>query len=423
MKKSTITLLIVLLVSSLAIAQKSELKSADKALKKGDLETAKTALESAGALIENADAKYKAQYHYLKGKMYFDMVKKGMNTFESIDNASKSFSNLIEAEETSGKQKYTEEVKKMQSEGATIVLQAAQAKFKEKDYKSAAMGFEKVYRVSSTDTVFLYNAAIVATVGKDYGTALKYYEELKEKGYVGVETMYMATNAETNEVEQMGSKNERDLMVKAGTHTNPEDKKTDSKRSEIVKNIALIYVEQGKNDEALAAFEDARKESPDDVSLIINQASIYLQLDDKEKFKALMAEASEKSPDNPDLQYNIGVVNMEEGQFEEARKAYEKAIQIDPKYINAILNLSTTYINEGNGLIEQMNELGNSRSDIKKYDALKAKKDDLFKQGAKILEDGLAVNKDNKSLLEQLKNIYGALGDNDNFMRIKKILE
>ncbi len=422
MKKSTITLLIVLLVSSLAIAQKSELKSADKALKKGDLETAKTALASIAGSIDNADAKYKAQYHYLKGKMYFDMVKKGMNTFESIDNASKAFDDLIAAE-ASGKQKYTEEVKKMQSEAANIVLQAAQAKFKEKDYKSAAMGFEKVYRVSPTDTVFLYNAAIVATVGKDYGTALKYYEELKEKKYIGVETMYMATNVETNEAEQMGSKNERDLMVKAGTHKDPVDKKTESKRSEIVKNIALIYVEQGKKDKALAAFEDARKESPDDVSLIINQASIYLELDDNEKFKALMAEASEKAPDNPDLQYNIGVVNMEEGQYEEARKAYEKAIQIDPKYINAILNLSTTYINEGNGLIEEMNALGNSRADVKKYDALKAKKDDLFKQGAKILEDGLAVNKDNKSLLEQLKNIYGALGDNENFMRIKKMLE
>ncbi|MEM9685601.1 MAG: tetratricopeptide repeat protein [Bacteroidota bacterium] len=422
MRKNTIFLLIVLLVSSVAIAQKNELKSAEKALKKGDTEGAKTALQSAEALIANANDKYKAQYHYLKGKLYLDMVKKGINTFESIDKASEAFNALI-AIEASGKKKYTDEVRTMQSEGANVILQAAQGKYKEKDYKAAAKGFEKVYRISATDTVFLYNAAVVATVGKDYDSALKYYQELKENKYTGVETQYVATNKETQKEEQMGSKQERDFMVKAGTHTNPKDKKTESKRAEIVKNIALIYVEQGKNDEALKAFADARAENPDDINLILNEANIYVTLGNNEKFKELMTEAAAKDPDNPDLHYNIGVVTMQEKQYEAARESYKKALSINPKYINAILNLSTTYINEGNALIEEMNKLGNSRADVKKYDELKIKKDDLFKQGAKILEDALKDNPGDQSILEQLKNIYGALGDNDNYMRVKKMLE
>ena len=69
-----------------------------------------------------------------------------------------------------------------------------------------------------------------------------------------------------------------------------------------------------------------------------------------------------------------------------------------------------------------MNSLGNSRADIARYDELKQQKDDLFKKGADVLEAALKDSPDNKSILTQLKNIYGAMGDNENFMRLKKLL-
>jgi len=135
-----------------------------------------------------------------------------------------------------------------------------------------------------------------------------------------------------------------------------------------------------------------------------------------------MTEATNVAPDNPDLHYNIGVINMEEGDLEGARASYKRALEINPGYTNAQLNLSTTYVNEGNGFIDEMNSLGNSRADIARYEELKQQKDDLFKQGALVLEDALKINPDNQGLLSQLKNIYGAMGDNENFMRVKKLL-
>lgn len=157
---------------------------------------------------------------------------------------------------------------------------------------------------------------------------------------------------------------------------------------------------------------------------IINEANIHLQLGNKDKFKELMAEAASKDPKNADLHYNIGVINMEQGNMEEARAAYLRALEVDPNYLNAILNYSTSYINEGNAVIDEMNSLGNSKADIAKYDKLKVKKDDLFKSGAKILEDYMAKSgKKYPEVLDQLKNIYGALGDNENYMRVKKLIE
>ncbi len=69
-----------------------------------------------------------------------------------------------------------------------------------------------------------------------------------------------------------------------------------------------------------------------------------------------------------------------------------------------------------------MNGLGNSRADIARYEEIKEKKDALFMQGAEVLEEALKTNPDNQGILTQLKNIYGAMGDNDNFMRVKKLL-
>ena len=257
--------------------------------------------------------------------------------------------------------------------------------------------------------------------GGNYEKALGYYNELKDIGYDGSSIVYKATNVETGEVEEM-NKTQRDLMVKSGTYANPMDEKQPSKKAEIVRNIALIYTQIGKNEEALAAYKDARANNPDDVNLVLNEANLHYQMGDKDKFKELMAEAAEMAPDNADLHYNIGVINMEQGNVEEARAAYQKAIDINPGYVNAQLNLSTTYVNEGNSLIDEMNNLGNSKADIARYDELKEKKDSLFMQGATILEEALKTNPDNQGILTQLKNIYAALGNTEEFMRIKKLL-
>jgi tetratricopeptide (TPR) repeat protein len=304
---------------------------------------------------------------------------------------------------------------------ANDLVNAAVDDHQNKKYKEDAEKLYLGYQLSPSDTVYLYYAASSAVNSGDYEMALKYYMELKEVDYDGSQMVFKATNVETGEEEVM-DKTQRDLMVRSGTYTNPVDEKTESKKAEIVRNIALIYTQLGRNDEALAAYRDARANNPEDVNLVLNEANLYYQMGDKDKFKELMAEAAEMAPDNADLHYNIGVISMEQGSIEEARKSYKRAIEINPGYVNAQLNLSTTYVNEGNSLIDEMNTLGTSREDIAKYDELKRKKDELFGEGAKVLEEALKTNPDNQGILTQLKNIYGALGDTENFMRVKKLL-
>ncbi|MGB5508685.1 tetratricopeptide repeat protein [Robiginitalea sp.] len=417
--KTNMLIMAAMLIGLAGFAQKSEIKAAEKAMKSGDAATAKASLEGAAGAIAGADERTQAQYYFLRGQVYADLAKKGdMAAFgESVD----SYKKVVSLEEASGKIKYTGDAKAQMSLVANDLVNTAVEDNKEKKYKEAAEKLYMAYQLSPQDTIYLYYAASSAVNSGDYEMSLDYYKELKDVGYDGSQMEYRATNVETGEVEVM-QKTQRDLMVKSGTYSNPVDEKTESRRAEIVRNIALIYTQLGNNEEALEAYKAARADNPDDVNLVLNEANLYYQLGDKDKFKALMAEAARMAPENPDLHYNIGVINMEQGDIEGARAAYRKAIEVNPGYVNAQLNLSTTYVNEGNALIDDMNALGTSRADLVKYDELKAQKDELFQEGVVVLEDALKTNPDNEAILSQLKNIYGALGDNENYMRIKNLL-
>ncbi|MDC6353744.1 MULTISPECIES: tetratricopeptide repeat protein [Robiginitalea] len=417
--KTRLTLLAALLIGSAAIAQKSEIRDAEKALKDGNTAEAKASLDAVQGVIAGEDERLQSEYHLVRGQVYADLAKKGDDS--AFEEAVASFRKVLEVEEQSGKDRNSGEAQQRLKAMSADLVNSAVDDNNAKNFDAAAEKLYMSYKISPTDTIYLYYAASSAVNGGNYERAMDFYQELKDIGYDGSGVVYKATNVETGEVEEM-NKAQRDLMVKSGTYTDPVDEKEPSKKAEIVKNMALIYTQLGENEKALEAYKDARANNPDDVNLVLNEANLYYQMGDKEKFSELMAEAATMAPDNPDLYYNIGVINMEMDRIEEAREAYRKAIEINPGYVNAQLNLSTTYVNEGNALIDDMNALGTSREDIAKYDELKEKKDSLFMQGAEILEDALKVNPDNQSILTQLKNIYGALGDNENFMRVKKLL-
>ncbi|WP_405383116.1 tetratricopeptide repeat protein [Maribacter sp. LLG6340-A2] len=417
--KNRILLVAALAFTAVGFAQKNEIKTAEKALKGGDAQAAQTAIEAASGTIASADEKLQAQYYFTKGKIYSDLAKKGDN--DAFKKSADAFKKVLEVEEASGKKKYTGETEQYMAALTADLVNSAVSDNGNKNFKEAAEKLYMSYTLSPKDTSYLYYAAGSAVNGGHYEMALDYYNKLQEIGYDGGGVVYKATNTASGEVEEM-DKVQRDLMVKSGTYTDPIDEKTPSKKAEIVKNTALIYTQLGQDEKALEAYKAARKNDPEDVNLILNEANLYFNQGDKEKFKELMAQAISLAPDNADLHYNVGVISMEQENYDDARKSYKKAIEIDPNYTNAYLNLSTTYVNEGNGMIDEMNSLGNSRADIAKYDELKVKKDSLFKQGADVLEEALKTNPENENIMIQLKNIYGAMGDNENFMKMKKML-
>ncbi|MUU77275.1 tetratricopeptide repeat protein [Winogradskyella endarachnes] len=416
MKKIT-TLVLLLAISSMSFAQKDELKAVEKALKNVNFSDAKSAVASAEALIDKMDDKSKAKFYFLKAK---SLYANGAGTDADIDKAIATLNDLKTLESSMGKLKYTDQANEMKSEMYNTFITKANDAFKSNDFKLAAGRFEKIYRVSPKDTSYLYSAAYSSIRANDYPGALKYYIELADLGYTGITMNHYATEKESGEEQLYADKSGRDFAVKTlKTHIKPRDEKTESRRSEIVKNIALIYADQGESEKALAATVEARDENPDDLGLIVVQAQTYLKLGNKDKFTELIDEASAKADGNAEFLYNLGALLGESDNPEEAKKYYQKAIDVDPTYNNAYLNMAFVILSDEAKYIEEMNAiLDSSKPDYNKYDTLKAKVNDLYNEAIPYLEKSLSLN-ETVNTAKNLMNLYSAIGDTDKFKAMK----
>lgn len=396
MKTKLIALLLGL--SSLAtFAQKDELKAAEKAIKKQDYTAAISAIITAESMISSMDVKSKAKFYFLKGKTY--MEKKEFQT--AVD----AFNTLEDIEKKSGRSKYTASASPLKDQMVQEVFKKASDQYDAKQYNEAAANFYLTYQLSPIDTTLVYNAAVSASLAKDYDTALKHYKQLQDLGYTGIQTQYFATSKETGTKENLGSKDTRDLQVRLGLYKDPEDVTSDSKAGDIAKNIAYLLKSQGKIEEALSAIEKARKMYPKDLNLILSQADIYFELGQTDKFGELMQQAVEQDPTNPQLFFNLGVISSDQGKTEEAAKYYLKAIELQSDYGDAYMNLAVLILDEEKAIVDEMNE---NLSDFDKYEELQEKQKDVYKNALPYLEN---ADKYGRSLntVQTLMNIYASL--------------
>ena len=397
MKKQVLAISLSLITVG-SFAQKKELKVIEKALSGNDYASALTTINTLESSIGSADAKYKAKFYFLKGK--------ALAGKKEYTKAVGAFDDLLALEKETGKSTYSSQVASVKTGMVQdISKQAIDLYNNKKDYKAAAEKFYLTYKMSPQDTSFVFNAAVSATQSKDYESALKYYKELKDVGYTGIETQYLATNKLTGQVENLGSKSQRDLMVKAGKYIKPTVESTESKSATIVKNIALILKEQGKTEEAIAAMQEAREANPKDLNLILNQAQLYVELDRMDKFGELMKEAVALSPNDPTLYYNLGVVNFNQGRVEEAKGYYKKAIELKPDYSDAYMNLAVATLDKDKAIVEEMNK---NLSNFKKYDELALKQKEVYKEALPYLEKADGLNR-NIQTVQTLMSIYDVI--------------
>ena len=418
--KKQVVLGLALMIGAFSFAQKKELKTAEKAIKSSNFADAKAAIGSAEALLSAMDDKTKAKFYFLKGQALYA---NGAGSDNEINDALSSFNMLEEAEKASGKMIYTSKANAIKIEMSNAFLKKASSAYEQKNYKVSTDNFERAYRMSSVDTTFLFNAATVAVLGKNYDTSLKLYKELMELGFTGITTEYMATEIETGKEVTFSNASLRDLSIKAGSHNKSRNVKTKSKKGEIAKNVALIYVEQGENEKAIAAIEEAKQTSPDDFNLILSEANVYFKMGRRDKYREIIKKALDIEPNNLDLIFNLGVFAAEDKDFETAKGYYEKVIELDENYAKAHMNMAALILDQEQGIIDEMNALGSSAADDKKYDKLREKRQQMYKDAVPYLITVLDKEPNNISAAKTLMNIYSAIDDTDNFKAMKAKVE
>lgn len=423
MASKNIMLTTALLLSVAAFAQKDQLKAADKAVKKGNMQDAITALNEAEPLLANAKPEQKAQYYFLRRTIYMDAVDKKVDEFTNLTLAAKASTEVIAIEKASNNQEYTPEALKTIVKVKSLLLNSAIEDSKTQKFNDGAKKLYETYLLDKKDTINLYYTSSFQMNAKDYDGALKSLKELKDLNYTGKAKRFIATSAITNEEVSFATEAERDRMVKLKTHTNPRIEIIESKQGEIYKNIALILMQQKKTEEAKEFLKAAKLKNPKDESLALSEANLYLDTKDYVTYKKLVTELLEKNPNSADLLFNLGVISNNSKNREDAEKYYTKAIEANPKYINAYINLVALKLEAETPINTEMNKLGTSDKDNKRYDVLKAEKKKLYQSVIPILEKALAVDETNKDITNTLINVYAALDMNAEKKALKEKLK
>jgi hypothetical protein len=211
----------------------------------------------------------------------------------------------------------------------------------------------------------------------------------------------------------------------------------------IYQQISEIYSKQNKDSDALAVLQEGRKQFPDDVALRNAELNYYIKSGKEDELVKKLEDAVAKEPaDSKNMgellfALAVGYNNIAFPKDEKAPKpanymeyatkaeeTYKKAIDKDPNNATYNYNLGALYFNEAADVIKQMNDItGTSDADNKKYDALKAKRDELFKQSQPYLEKTYSVLDPKASSLAPedkqtyhstvmaLKELYAKLGN------------
>ena len=396
------------------IAQKKEVKNAEKAMKKNNFSEAIKEIEKAESLgiLEEKD-KWVVRYYLAKGDVLFGPLEKPLDDLETLEKSAKAYQKALEIDESNKDALQGFQEVRKQMVNSAVVDQ------KNDNYKVAKEKLYKSYLLDKKDTIYLFYAAGSAINAGDFRDAVNFYEKLLQIGYDGSRMEYYAVNNETKERESFGDKDYRDLMVKTGEYTNPEDVKTPSVKAEIAKNTSSLYIQLEESEKAMEAIQIAKDIDPDDITLIQAEADLYYQLGDLEKYQELMNLVKEKAPDDPQVYYNLGVSAEQLEDQNAAKDFYEKAVELDPEMINAYVNLASVILSKERPIIDQMNELGMSAADNKKYDELNKEKQEIYEEAKPHLLEALKLDASNKGIIQTLMNIYYQTGEDEKAKQMK----
>lgn len=406
-----------LMVSAIIFGQKKEIKIAQKAINNGDFSGAISTLKGVEGLVSNADSNVKEQYYLVKAEAYLGGAG---NDYKKMNAAADAYEKVLSLNKNS---KYAAEAKIGLQETINALLRSAQLDQSSQEYLEGSKKIYRGYTLSKKDTIYLYYAASLAKDGQAYDAAIKHYKELIDVNYTGIKEEFYATKKGTKEESKFESVEERNLALKKGEYVIPRSKFTKSKKGTILKNMTFIYINNGENEKATLLMKKAREESPDDVSLMYAQAEMFYKSEDMINYKKIINEVIINDPNNPDLYYNLGVASAKNDEKEAALNYYTKAIELNPDYIEALINKAQLILDGERAIVEAMNALGTSNADYDKYDLLKIEKKDIYREALPYLESVSRLRPESMDIVITLKGIYGMLGMDEEENAMKAIIE
>ncbi len=315
MKKIRLILFLLLTVS-VAFAQNEKTPKIEKAkilLDKGEVAEAKSIIDAA---TKHEKTKDKVKTWYYRGLIYESI-------YNSEDEAVKSLSDNAYNEAAEAYLK----VKEMEPETSTYYIFADQRivamysaafngaveAYQSGDYEGSIAHFDMVKLVFPNDTTAWQYSGYAAQQMDDTELALENFNYLAEHNMADV-------NVQRN----------------------------------------IIYIYRAVVKDTLAALEAAKRakvQYPEDPDIKQDEITLLIMANRIEEAKQSLNDAIAKDPDNYILYYEMGYIYDASEEYEQASQWYEKCLEKNPEYFEALYNLGVNKYNQGAEVLKEAQDM------------------------------------------------------------------
>lgn len=351
-------------------AQKGELNSAKTNYEKfaqlkdaGSLELAKPSIVAAKASVDKASVNEKTMAEpsvwAYKTLIYGSLaiIDSVATTSDGKMNESKeAFKKFVELDKAGTYQSLLAEINGL---FAQYELNKGVKAYQSQKFGEAFTAFNNSLNYRPGDTTLTYYAGLAAINSQNYPGAIEKYSEL------------VKTNFSANKT--------------------------------IALDLSRIYALQKDTAKAIqVAGEFAAKYK--DGALATQEIELSLMSGKGNQLITKIAEQSANDPKNKVYLFYLGIAYAAAKDFKKAEESYKKALEIDPKYEDAALNLSSTILNQGIDLYNTANKLPASKQ--KEYDVAIKKANTEVERALPYLQLTVDINPKSVNAWENLKTYY-----------------
>lgn len=372
--------LLVVIISHTASAQKAAVQTAYNYLRYDDLDKAREAID--GAVVNESTMGMSKAWYY-RALIYHALHESTKEKFiplkpGALAEARKSYERTLELD---SKNEYRDDIIKRMEILASQSLNGGVDFFRDGKFAEAMAMFQASADINKKyfnrmDTLALYNAGLAADKSGDKTTALSNFKALTEVNYGGPRLFSLMAN---------------------------------------------LYLDQKDTANALLTINQGRQKYPEDGTLITQGLNIYLTSGKDKEAYAQNEEAIKNNPTNAALHYIKGNLADKLGKPEEAVAGYKKALELKPDYFDAAYNLGAMFFNEAAEMSNKANSIPANK--VAEYDAAKKKFEAKFRESLPYLEKARELNPKDMSTLQSLKQVYLRLNDLKKAEEVKKAME
>ncbi|WP_456462146.1 tetratricopeptide repeat protein [Reichenbachiella sp.] len=371
-------LTLALLMSVASFAQKGSVTKADAYLAKNEFENAKAEIDVAITIEKNA---VKSKTWFVRGKIYQAIATSTDEAVSSLDadaldKSVEAYNKVLEMDKETSPNNLISNTNLDAMWGNYINIGGTV--YGEEKYGEALAAFEKALKVKPTDSVTLLYAGVAAQQAGNNDKTLDYYYQMVDANIANGDVISTLIYLERTYKED----NEKALdLVRKAKELYP----TESKFGQ--EEISLLLT-MDKVDEARMKLEAAIEEDPTNVNLHLNLGVLY------DNLGSAKLEAGEKE--------------VARENYNKAKEAYLKAIEVDVDNYVANFNTGVIYVNLAKEYYDEVRDM--NLKDYDRYGPAKlAKADKILKEGLPYMEKATTIQPDDIAGLKALQQMYTQL--------------